>query len=63
MLDVGASWCGSLQHGVVPHLKHRLRSVQRNPKISSFGVINDGETPQQVQEVFRRTSATLAGFA
>ena len=48
MLDVGASWCGYCNI-VVPHLKHIYDRFSKSKDFIIWGV-NDGETPQQVQE-------------
>ncbi len=48
MLDVGASWCGYCNI-VVPHLKHVYDLFSKSEDFIIWGV-NDGETPQQVQE-------------
>ncbi len=48
MLDVGASWCGYCNI-VVPHLKHIYDLFSKSEDFIIWGV-NDGETPQQVQE-------------
>ena len=48
LLDVGASWCGPCNMAI-PHLKIVYKHFSENDNVVIWG-INDGETPQQVQE-------------